>query len=99
MPRCAGYPAFAGYDGLWCSRACAYLPNSRSTSQPSSPAADSGRADGLGGGAEVRVGGGRYEPPDGAGLIGAALDFAAVWSRFDMKPPRCVFGKPATGTP
>ena len=48
-----------------------YLPNTRSISQPSSPAAGSGRADGLGGGAEARVGGGRYELP-GGGASGAA---------------------------
>src|SRR6266545_4543694 len=78
-----------------------YLPNSRSTSQPSSPAAASGRADGLGGGAEVRAGAGRYEPADGTGAdgCGAALTCDAVWNRFDMKPPRCEFGKPATATP
>ena len=35
-----------------------YRPNSRSISQPSNPAAASGRADDAGG-AEVRVGGGR----------------------------------------
>jgi hypothetical protein len=47
-----------------------YRPNNLSISQPSSPAAASGRADGLGGGAEARVGGGRYEPPEGAGASG-----------------------------
>jgi hypothetical protein len=34
-------------------------PNTRSISQPSSPAAGSGRADEFGGGAEARVGAGR----------------------------------------
>jgi hypothetical protein len=79
----------------------AYLPNNRSTSQPSNPAAASGRADGLGGGADVRAGGGRYPPPCGAGADGwgAALTCDAVWNRFDMKPPRCEFGRLATGTP
>ena len=78
-----------------------YRPNSRSTSQPSSPAAASGRADGLGGGAEVLAGGGRYPPPCGTGAdgLGAALACDAVWNRFDMKPPRCEFGRLATGTP
>src|SRR5881398_744789 len=54
-----------------------YLPNSRSTSQPSSPAAASGRADGLGGGADAR-GGGRYPPPDGGGASGAGWFGAAL---------------------
>src|SRR6266545_8079083 len=65
-----------------------YLPNNLSTSQPSSPAAASGRADGLGGGAEVLAGGGRYPPPPcggGADGWGAALTCDAVWNRFDMK--------------
>jgi hypothetical protein len=77
-----------------------YRPNSRSTNQPSSPAAASGRAFGLGGGAEVRAGGGRYEPPGEAGAagLGAALT-CEVWNRFEMKPPRCELGNAATGTP
>ena len=45
-------------DGVVFPPPVAYRPNSRSTSQPSSPAAGSGRALVLGGGAEVRVGGG-----------------------------------------
>ena len=55
----------------------------------------------MGGGAEVRAGGGRYPPPDATGADGpgAALACDAVWTRFDMKPPRCEFGRLATGTP
>src|SRR5436309_10542150 len=102
MPQRTGYPAFAGYDDLWWfARSPPYLPNNRSTSQPSSPAAASGRADGLDGGAELRAGGGRYEPPDGTGADepGAALACDAVWNIFVRKPPRCEFGKAATATP
>lgn len=89
-------------------RAADYRPNSRSTSQPSSPAAGSGRADGFGGGAEARagVGGGRYWPPGGIGASGAgacgpgcALTCEAVWNMFDSKPPRCEVDRTATGTP
>jgi hypothetical protein len=60
----------------------------------------------LGGGAKVLAGAGRYPPPCGTGaagldadVLGAALACDAVWNRFDMKPPRCVFGRAATGTP
>ena len=88
------------YDSRRCYVPVDYRPNSRSTSQPSNPAAASGRAFGLGGGAEVRAGGGRYEPPEEAGTdeFGAALT-CEVWNRFEMKPPRCELGNAATGTP
>ena len=68
-------------DGVVSPPSVDYRPNSRSTSQPSSPAAGSGRAFALGGGAEVRVGSGgaRYALPDvtGAGGIGAGCTGAA----------------------
>ena len=55
----------------------------------------------MGGGADVRDGEGRYAPPCGTGAdgAGAALTCDAVCNRFDMKPPRCEFGRLATGTP
>src|SRR5882672_1571498 len=73
-----------------------YRPNSRSISQPSNPAAVSGRADG-------RVGTGLAALPTGCGAaaVGAegALTCDAVCIRFEKKPPACEFGRAATGTP
>src|ERR1700730_14005460 len=78
----------------------AYRPNSRSTSQPSSPAAACGRA-------EVRVGPGRFAPAEatgesapGEGAAGAegGLTCDAACIRFE-KPLYCEFGNAATGTP
>src|SRR5258708_40310110 len=77
-----------------------YRPNSRSTSQPSSPAAACGRA-------EVRVGAGRFataeatgESAPGEGAAGAegGLTCDAACIRFE-KPLYCEFGKAATGAP
>jgi hypothetical protein len=78
-----------------------YLPpNSRSISQPSRPAAASGRAD-------VRVGAGRLVALTGNGTGGAdavgaaegALTCEATCARFEKKPACCEFGRLATGTP
>src|SRR5258705_12697290 len=85
-----------------------YRPNNRSTSQPSNPAAASGRAEGDGGagGIEVRLGDGRYTPTAGTGAngtgpcaagCGPALLCDAVWYKVEMKPPLCVICNPATG--
>ena len=67
-----------GTEKALSGEACAYLPNNRSTSQPSSPAAGSGRAFGLGGGPEVLAGGGRYPPPCGTGADGLDTDGLAT---------------------
>jgi hypothetical protein len=76
-----------------------YRPNSRSISQPSNPAAASGRTD-------VRVGAGLVAPltacgADGAAAWGAegALTCDAACAKFENKPPAWDPGKAATGTP
>jgi hypothetical protein len=70
-----------------------YRPNSRSISQPSNPAAASGRAD-------VRVGAGLPAALAGKGaLIVGELACEAACARFEKKPPACEPGNAATATP
>src|SRR5258708_35879257 len=76
-----------------------YRPNSRSISQPSNPAAASGRTD-------VRVGAGLAAPLTACGVAGVAaagaegaLTCEAACARFEKKPPACEVGKEATATP
>ena len=85
-------PCAASWD-----MATAYRPNSRSISQPSSPAAVSGRTD-------VRVGAGLAAPPivgagAAAGEAEGALACEAACAKFEKKPPACEPGKAATATP
>src|SRR5258705_5597178 len=68
-----------------------YRPNSRSISQPSSPAPDSGRT-------EVRVGAGLPAALAGEAAFTGALACETACTRFEKKPA-CKPGKPATGTP
>ena len=73
-------------------RMSAYRPNSRSISQPSSPAAGSGRT-------EVRVGAGLPAALAGEGAFTGVLACEAACTKFEKKPPACKPGKLATGTP
>src|SRR5258708_30260450 len=68
-----------------------YRPNSRSISQPSSPAAGSGRT-------EVRVGAGLPAALAGDAAFTGALACDTACTQF-QKQPACKPGKPATGTP
>src|SRR5258705_13057482 len=87
-----------------------YRPNTRSTSQPSTPAAASGRAEGDGGagGIEVRLGDGRYAPTAGTGAngtgpcadgCGGAGCFGGRCEKFVRKPPTLDFRPTAPGPP
>ena len=70
----------------------AYLPNSRSISQPSSPAAGSGRT-------EVRVGAGLPAALAGGGAFTGVLACEAACTKFEKKPLVCKPGNAATATP
>src|ERR1700737_4603998 len=69
-----------------------YRPNSRSISQPSNPAAASGRTD-------VRVGVDLPAALAGEGALTGALACEAACTKFEKKPPACEPGNVATGTP
>src|SRR5260370_41991208 len=83
-PRISLAPGFG-------ARLTSYRPNSRSISQPSSPAAGWGRT-------EVRVGAGLPAALAGEAAFTGALACETACTRFEKKPA-CKPGKPATGTP
>lgn len=79
-------------DPGYALRTNAYRPNSRSISQPSSPAAGSGRT-------EVRVGAGLPTVLAGGGALTGMVPCETVCTKFEKKPPACKPGRLATGTP
>jgi hypothetical protein len=74
-----------------------YLPNSRSISQPSSPAAASGRAAPRVVVARPAAGAGASDA--GVGEAEATPACGVTCATFENKPPACEPGSAATGTP